>query len=396
MSKSETKRCAICGNTNSRKGKTQFCSTKCYLESNRSVKKCEVCKKEYSYISFYEKRTCSRKCGAKINASSQKDPKTWVTTKCNICNKDFDVRIKRLKRTKNVSCSAKCSAEFKSINFNHDWILNQNSGFFSSLKSGGEKKIRFDSSWELRRFKELEFDPKVILWDRCQDKILWYDSDNKKHCYNPDIYIEYEDGKRVVEEIKGFMNEEAKLKIEAGEEFYDRTEILFRVIDNKNILFDKKLEYKTEEYENDYGIFNRLKMEYIWMSLAIMLASKSTCSRLKVGSVITDSGMNRALCVGYNGDEKGGKNQCESLKPGKCGCLHAETNAIAKSRESLENCILFVTTAPCKSCVKLIINSGIREVIYNEVYRDTSGLELMKQRGLKVTRFGKIEDDTLL
>lgn len=119
----------------------------------------------------------------------------------------------------------------------------------------------------------------------------------------------------------------------------------------------------------------------IYMNLAKNLAARSTCSRLKVGCVITDLHFRQVLAIGYNGNFAGGPNQCDCTTPGACGCLHAEDNACIKcppnGRESRR---VFLTHSPCVQCAKRLINlGGIFSLHFASVYRDTNGLKLIAE-----------------
>jgi dCMP deaminase len=101
----------------------------------------------------------------------------------------------------------------------------------------------------------------------------------------------------------------------------------------------------------------------------------------KDGTIISD---------GFNGTPKGFPNDCEDAE-GKTYwyVLHAEANAIlkvAKSSQSTDGATLYVTYSPCKDCSKLIIQSGIKRVIYKEEYSDTSGLLMLREVGIEVIK----------
>lgn len=122
----------------------------------------------------------------------------------------------------------------------------------------------------------------------------------------------------------------------------------------------------------------------IMMKMALYVAERSTCARLKVGCVITSSDMLSVDGYGYNGNFAGGPNGCDSDVPGQCGCVHAEPNALVKSNYGLKNRKAFITHSPCKACSKLLINAGIREVYYIHEYRDTSPLQMLDWAGVAV------------
>lgn len=176
-----------------------------------------------------------------------------------------------------------------------------------------------------------------------------------------------------------------------------------------------------------------MKQKYIdyYMDVAERTGKLSHAIRRQVGAVIVKD--NRILSYGYNGMPTGWDNECEykdymsrdaggwlstdeiyenwpyteyiekETKDGekwghnaryklvtKDEVLHAESNAIAKvsgSTESSENATLFVTTAPCIHCAKMIFQSGIKSVFYKEEYRDTHGVDFLTKGGVDVTRY---------
>lgn len=120
--------------------------------------------------------------------------------------------------------------------------------------------------------------------------------------------------------------------------------------------------------------------------LAESYSTLSTCKRLGVGCVISSSGMGKVLSVGYNGPPAAISNDSCRNEQGKCGCVHAEANALSKLPE-VEGATLLVTTAPCLHCAGMIMNSGkIIEVIYSSDYRESEGIELLKQN-IKCTKY---------
>lgn len=123
----------------------------------------------------------------------------------------------------------------------------------------------------------------------------------------------------------------------------------------------------------------------VYMNLALMLASKSTCSRLHVGCVVVSQDNQRVLAIGYNGSYKGGPNACDSSEPGNCGCIHAEDNSIIKMNynDPVEK-KLYTTIQPCVYCAKRIVNAGISEVIYLYAYRKTEGLQVLAAANVQV------------
>ena len=136
----------------------------------------------------------------------------------------------------------------------------------------------------------------------------------------------------------------------------------------------------------------RPTFEEIYMRLAHALAERSTCLRLKVGTVITTTDFRKVLAVGYNGNATGLPNRCDRDEPGNCGCLHSEENAVINcdSPRYVEK-IVFVTHLPCVMCAKRLINLGnVRTVYYNQEYRCLDSLDLLATVGISVQRLSVI------
>lgn len=129
----------------------------------------------------------------------------------------------------------------------------------------------------------------------------------------------------------------------------------------------------------------RPNFESIYMRLALMMAERSTCVRLRVGCVITSTDYRYVYGVGYNGNATGLNNSCDSEEVGKCGCLHAEENAVINCtapRDAPK--VVFTTNLPCPMCVKRLINlGGVQSLYYYKDYRDHTGLELLIQAGIR-------------
>ncbi len=382
----KTETCEICGEPNKRRN-TSFCSHKCYVKSHAEERICEICGKKFEFIKWYSKRTCSHKCGTKINPALMKQEDKWIDVECAGCNKKISVRKIRLAKSPNISCSHKCAGVLKSRYFDTTLLSSKKDKYYSNKNS---KFIRSDSCWEHQRMIELDLDPNVIKWDRCYDKIPYTKQDGTLGHYNPDFYIEYKDDVKVVEEIKGFYTENVHLKIKEATLFYSSKDIEYRILDKNYFKNNDKIFPIVEEIETEYGIYNRPKMETIWMKMAQNLASRSTCLRLGVGAVVVNKDMTYAPCLGYNGNFAGGENCCDSLEPGKCGCSHAEINALTKSKEDLNNCTLFCTASPCVSCAKILINRGIKKVIYLNCYRSNFGIRLLRENGVEVFKYNDL------
>jgi len=161
-----------------------------------------------------------------------------------------------------------------------------------------------------------------------------------------------------------------------------------------------------------------IKTAYVW-------AEQSYCVRSKVGSILSKDG--RIVSVGYNGTISGAENCCEDISdepceecsgegyfetPGvmSCDCgkcsgtgkklvskdtvVHAEANALmfaAKNGIETDGCTIYVTLSPCIECSKLIIQSGIKRVVYSEDYRKTDGIDFLRKHGVNVMKLSKEE-----
>ena len=140
-----------------------------------------------------------------------------------------------------------------------------------------------------------------------------------------------------------------------------------------------------------------------YMKTAHAFAECSTARRLNVGAIVVKD--NRIISIGYNGMPSGWDNVCEECCDGGgtvgAGCyhdhcngpktkpevLHAESNAIAKlarSSESGDGAAMFITHSPCLDCAKLIYQAGIKEVYYEQEYRDTAGVDFLKSCELQI------------
>ncbi len=120
--------------------------------------------------------------------------------------------------------------------------------------------------------------------------------------------------------------------------------------------------------------------------MARLWAENSYCERRKVGAILVKDRM--IISDGYNGTPSGFENVCEDEDGNtKSYVLHAEANAItkvAKSNNSSEGATLYITDSPCIECAKLIIQSGIKRVVYSREYRITDGVELLKRAGVEM------------
>lgn len=129
----------------------------------------------------------------------------------------------------------------------------------------------------------------------------------------------------------------------------------------------------------------QLALDKRYLRMATIWAENSYCRRRQVGAIIVKDKM--IISDGFNGTPSGFENVCEdendTTKP---YVLHAEANAItkvARSSNSSDGATLYVTTSPCIECSKLIIQAGIKRVVFNELYRMHDGINLLKRAGVK-------------
>ena len=129
------------------------------------------------------------------------------------------------------------------------------------------------------------------------------------------------------------------------------------------------------------------KFDSRYLEMAEIWAKNSYCKRRQVGALLVKDNM--IISDGYNGTPSGFENICEENGVTKPYVLHAEANAIskiAKSGNSSEGATLYVTASPCIECSKLIIQSGIKRVVYKDEYRLTDGIELLQRAGIEVEK----------
>ncbi len=140
---------------------------------------------------------------------------------------------------------------------------------------------------------------------------------------------------------------------------------------------------KQEAFDRRY-----LRMAAIW-------AENSYCRRRKVGAILVKNEM--IISDGYNGTPKGFENNCEDGDNNTYPyVLHAEANAItkvARSNNSSDGSTLYVTASPCMECSKLIIQAGIKRVVFSELYRITDGIDLLREAGVEVKHMPLNETD---
>ena len=133
---------------------------------------------------------------------------------------------------------------------------------------------------------------------------------------------------------------------------------------------------------------NQEKQEVLdrrYLRMAAIWAENSYCKRRQVGAILVKGQM--IISDGFNGTPSGFENVCETPEGlTKPYVLHAEANAItkvARSNNSPDGSTLYVTASPCLECAKLIIQAGITRVVFNELYRITDGIDLLRRAGIE-------------
>jgi dCMP deaminase len=148
--------------------------------------------------------------------------------------------------------------------------------------------------------------------------------------------------------------------------------LAFDMIAEGTLTFDDKA--KQRRYDIAY-----LRMAREWGKL-------SHCKRKQVGAILVKNGM--IISDGYNGTPSGFDNRCEDENGETLWyVLHAEANAISKVARSTNNAqdaTLYMTLSPCKDCSKLILQAGIKRVVFTRLYKDGGGLQLLKEAGIAV------------
>ena len=136
------------------------------------------------------------------------------------------------------------------------------------------------------------------------------------------------------------------------------------------------------------------KYDKAYLRIAKEWGQLSYCKRKQVGAIIVKDRM--IISDGYNGTPTGFDNCCEDEEGlTRWDVLHAEANAIlkvARSTQSCEGATLYITLSPCKECSKLIHQSGIKRVVYQNGYRDDSGIQFLKKAGVIIEHIPDLED----
>ena len=143
----------------------------------------------------------------------------------------------------------------------------------------------------------------------------------------------------------------------------------------------------------EYSKEKQLRYDQAYLKMALEWAKLSHCTRKTVGALIVKDRM--IVSDGYNGTPTGFDNCCENdLGKTHWYVLHAEANAIlkvAKSTHEINGATLYITLSPCKECSKLIVQSGIKRVVYCMDYKDNSGLSFLEESGVEVCQIETLD-----
>ena len=130
------------------------------------------------------------------------------------------------------------------------------------------------------------------------------------------------------------------------------------------------------------------KYDLAYLAMAKRWSELSHCTRKKVGALIVKDRM--IISDGYNRTPTGFENPCEDEENyTKWYVLHAEANAILKVASSTQSCkgaTLYLTLSPCRECSKLVYQAGIKRLVYDKAYKDTTGLEFLQKAGVEVVQ----------
>ena len=144
----------------------------------------------------------------------------------------------------------------------------------------------------------------------------------------------------------------------------------------------------------DQQLSKQNKYDKAYLRLAESWAKLSQCNRKQVGAIIVKDEI--IISDGFNGTPAGFDNCCENEEGlTHWYVLHAEANAILKVAESTNNCkgaTLYLTHSPCRDCSKLVLQSGIKRVVYKEAYKDPSGIDFLGNAGVEMVHISQIDE----
>ena len=158
---------------------------------------------------------------------------------------------------------------------------------------------------------------------------------------------------------------------------------------------------KTDGKDKGHHHNHRVSWDEYFMNIAEDIAQRSTCSRRQIGAVIVNGVTKEIVATGYNGNPRG-QDHCTDMgcirdklqipsgeKSEVCTAVHAEQNALLQSGMRSRDGTMYCLIMPCNTCAKMIVNAGIRRVVYRDEYPEEMGKSLLKELGVEVVKFCK-------
>lgn len=392
------KKCIVCGiNFSPKDPRTITCSKKCRYEHTTKLKIGKI--RSENYISVYCKNCgkkdilkkyndmnhfCNRICYDKFHSAV----KHKIKCKYQMCQNIIEIYDAQIEKKK--YCSRDCyKLDYNEARQDFNGNSRYKKGYYISIRNN--TKIWYDSSWKLSRMKQIDMDINVEKWSKNKIKIKYLGEDNQYHIYTPDLLINYKNGTTIIEEIKGRISKKDVLKMEAAIPYLKNINIEYKLIQKYDI-YNDYIEPIIEDYENKFGKFQRISLLSSLIKMTYDISDRSTCIRRKVGCIISPSDFTNVSSIGYNGSLPGEENGCKSIIPSKCGCIHAEINALQKftNYDPKKSYTLISTLSPCLNCAKEILNYPINKVVYLHSYRDTYGIKFLRENNIEVLKYDDI------
>lgn len=245
---------------------------------------------------------------------------------------------------------------------------------------------------EVEALREMAADFR-LLWIDAEEDVRFRRMRERKRLGDPES----------IEELRRLEGSELASSDPAGQQLLAVRELADHTIRNDGGL--DELQGEVQELLRNNLFFRRPGWDEYFMSIAVVVASRSNCVKRKVAAVLTID--RRIVATGYNGTPRGTKNcneggcpRCNSFGPGgtdlgECVCSHAEENAITQSAYhgvQVRGATLYTTLCPCLMCTKMMINAGIAEVVFRAEYPlgDIS-VRLLREAGVKVRQLDEVE-----
>lgn len=181
-----------------------------------------------------------------------------------------------------------------------------------------------------------------------------------------------------------------KMKAYRANEFLSRPDLLEEKSWIAKTNTGEVVQFNQSSDLNDETLYSAKdkKMDLVYLKMAEVWATNSYCRRMQVGCLIVKN--KSIISDGYNGSPTGFPNECEDENNQTLNyILHAEANAItklAKSTQSSDGSTLYVTVSPCFECSKLIIQSGVKRLVFKDVYRKPESIKFLYDAGIEIVR----------